>query len=180
VYAWIAPKEVGDLEMAERLTIVIHAENLGNHLSYTPVRWRMSAKILIYYPINKKLLLFRSQSLLLLMSYRVALLTCSAVAQRRFRYIVRPTSLSLARKNASIKISDSRLYKELAISHIKCVVEIAIVVGCAESIVRGKYSAQLIQLDALLQPLYHQCFAAQNTLSTIMMSITSLQLSTRP
>jgi hypothetical protein len=81
------------------------------------------------------------------MSYRVALLTCSAAAQRRFRYIIRPTSLSLARKNASIKISDSRLYKELAISHVECVVVALSRVECGDRDcggVRGKYSARKV------------------------------------
>jgi hypothetical protein len=47
VDTWVALEEGGDLVVTERFVIAVHVEDPDRHLSYTGVRWRLSAKILI-------------------------------------------------------------------------------------------------------------------------------------
>jgi hypothetical protein len=57
VDAWVALEERGHPVVSKWFVIAVHVEDSDRHFSYTGVRWRLSAKILIEDPLNKKLLL---------------------------------------------------------------------------------------------------------------------------
>jgi hypothetical protein len=115
---------VGDLELPEWRVVTVYVENLGGHLSHTVVGGGQRAEILFKNPLNKKILLLWSQSLLVLMSNRVRLVAEQACLQRRSWDAVRLAGLALTFVNTRIEIADSRLYSVLTRSHIESVVAV--------------------------------------------------------
>jgi hypothetical protein len=101
-----------------------------------------------------------SQSLLVLMSYRVRLVAGQASLQRRSRDAVRLAGLALAFVNTRIEIADSGLYSELATIHIERVVielcrvklGVAVLVGWPKTIVAENYTVSVQSM-----PMFSQC-----------------------
>ena len=100
---WVAANEIRYPELPERLEVVVHVKIPSGHFSYTFVRGRLCTSILVENPINHEILLLWSQSLLVLMSYRMWLLALQSAAQCRFGDTVRSSSLSLTPKKHQIE-----------------------------------------------------------------------------
>jgi hypothetical protein len=118
------------LSFAKWLGIAVHTQDSSGHLTHASVRWRLCACILVKNPLYKEFLLLRSQSLLMVVSYRVGDAAIEALLERRSGNAPLLTDCTLTFFNARIKISDSRLYSSLTGIHFEQVVVEKIRVDC--------------------------------------------------